>query len=216
MAIPKGYRFSDEYRENMRRVAKERGFGKWCKGRQLSPEHRANIGKAVRKRLQASGPTEAQRGALASGREKRDEVNQARWDAARVRKEEEQRAYRERNVPRISGEDRERYGKQIVKAVRTFGMTADEYKAMVGAHDGRCAMCSQERPLVLDHCHQTGRVRGLLCHPCNVGLGKYEKYRTLAELFLRREPRWWMAEQPLPRQDVEPLGVATVADVAGR
>jgi ssDNA-binding Zn-finger/Zn-ribbon topoisomerase 1 len=35
-----------------------------------------------------------------------------------------------------------------------------------------CAICGSDRNLVIDHDHKTGIIRGVLCHPCNTGLGK--------------------------------------------
>lgn len=56
--------------------------------------------------------------------------------------------------------------------VRTYGITSDDYDAMVEAQEHRCAICGQLTDgLVVDHCHTTGEVRGLLCDRCNVGLG---------------------------------------------
>lgn len=73
---------------------------------------------------------------------------------------------------------------------RTFGITLDEYTAMADAQGGVCAICgspptvmggikrSRHRKsappdprLAVDHDHQTGQVRGLLCIPCNRGIG---------------------------------------------
>lgn len=57
---------------------------------------------------------------------------------------------------------------------KSFGITIDEYERMLAQQDGRCAACKGEpgaRALAVDHCHESGLVRGLLCHPCNTALG---------------------------------------------
>ena len=49
---------------------------------------------------------------------------------------------------------------------------------MLHAQGGVCAICNRlsknGKRLVVDHCHRTKVVRGLLCHNCNLTLGKYE------------------------------------------
>ncbi|MGS2645839.1 endonuclease VII domain-containing protein [Streptosporangium sp. G12] len=58
---------------------------------------------------------------------------------------------------------------------RKYGITADEYDQMLESQNGVCLICSgpppNGRPLVVDHCHSTGDVRGLLCNNCNALLG---------------------------------------------
>lgn len=57
---------------------------------------------------------------------------------------------------------------------RVYGLSEVDYLAMKQLQGCRCAICGtheDERPLVVDHCHQTGKVRGLLCQPCNGALG---------------------------------------------
>lgn len=56
-----------------------------------------------------------------------------------------------------------------------YGLTLDTYQRLWDQQGGRCAICGVETPgrsLPVDHCHATGRVRGLLCQECNMGLGK--------------------------------------------
>lgn len=57
-----------------------------------------------------------------------------------------------------------------------YGITAEQYDAMLAAQGGKCALCGREgnvggKRLAVDHCHGTGKVRGLLCNPCNTMLG---------------------------------------------
>ena len=55
-----------------------------------------------------------------------------------------------------------------------YGVTVEEYNLMLGHQGGVCALCGRppgKKPLAVDHDHETGKVRGLLCQNCNVGLG---------------------------------------------
>jgi hypothetical protein len=60
---------------------------------------------------------------------------------------------------------------------RRFGITLEEYLAMESAQEGLCAICGRPEPsgknMAVDHCHKTGKVRGLLCHLCNRSLGGF-------------------------------------------
>jgi len=68
---------------------------------------------------------------------------------------------------------------------RTFGVSADEFDALLEAQGGGCAICGT-RPeraasLHLDHCHETGAIRGILCLSCNQALGKFREDPALLE-----------------------------------
>jgi hypothetical protein len=54
-----------------------------------------------------------------------------------------------------------------------YGITVQEYDAMLARQGGVCKLCKRkpERTLCVDHCHVTGKVRGLLCGHCNSMLG---------------------------------------------
>ena len=56
---------------------------------------------------------------------------------------------------------------------RTFGLTAAQHEALLAAQDGSCAICRDAPVQHIDHNHETGRVRGGLCGPCNMGLGQF-------------------------------------------
>lgn len=59
----------------------------------------------------------------------------------------------------------------------TYSMTPDQYRALLIAQNYSCAICGNQpkRRLVIDHCHKTGRIRGLLCFRCNLNLSGVER-----------------------------------------
>jgi hypothetical protein len=96
--------------------------------------------------------------------------------------------YKERNGERIKANRRAYYKrtKGLLKhpsvtrleTLRLHGLTRDGYDAMFAAQGGRCAICHKtEREsatkgrLAVDHSHETGQIRGLLCTRCNTAIG---------------------------------------------
>lgn len=59
-----------------------------------------------------------------------------------------------------------------------YGMTEEEYAELFKAQGEVCAICKRpqfgKNRFPVDHCHKTGKVRGLLCNPCNSGMGRFE------------------------------------------
>ena len=69
---------------------------------------------------------------------------------------------------------------RINNDLKKYGLTLDCYNKMLELQGFKCAICgrtdsgdSQSKRLYVDHDHATGRVRGLLCSQCNMGLGKF-------------------------------------------
>lgn len=75
--------------------------------------------------------------------------------------------------------------------MRKYGLTEADYNAMLEQQGGVCAICHRPnfngKPLFVDHCHATGKVRALLCHQCNAGGGLFsecpDRLRAAARYF---------------------------------
>lgn len=84
---------------------------------------------------------------------------------------EYQREWRKNNLERERG----------YKFKHRYGISLDEYQQLLETQNHKCAACKnpdtsvthmgQTKPLSVDHDHVTGKVRGLLCHKCNIALG---------------------------------------------
>lgn len=103
-----------------------------------------------------------------------------------VLKEKARAYYRKNRKKKISYSSRQHL-------LKRYNLTLEDYEAMLAEQGGVCAICKQEprtAKLQVDHDHETGKVRGLLCVSCNSGLGHlgddYNRVLLAAE-YLRRE-----------------------------
>lgn len=72
------------------------------------------------------------------------------------------------------------------KLQSTFGINLDEYNAMLASQNGGCAICGKsseenKKRLAVDHCHNSKKVRGLLCSPCNQAIGLFKDSTELLQ-----------------------------------
>lgn len=72
-----------------------------------------------------------------------------------------------------------------------YGMTPEKLQERISAANGRCELCGDPTPEPhVDHDHTTGKVRGVLCPGCNLGLGHFRESVEKLELaiaYLKRE-----------------------------
>jgi hypothetical protein len=57
------------------------------------------------------------------------------------------------------------------KTFKSYGLTVDDFNILWDSQQGLCKLCGRKKPLVIDHDHKTGKVRGLLCTRCNISIG---------------------------------------------
>jgi len=63
---------------------------------------------------------------------------------------------------------------RIRQHIRKYGLSEEEAIDLVTNRTGECDICGDVVPLVVDHCHTTGSIRGRICSPCNTGLGFFK------------------------------------------
>lgn len=79
-----------------------------------------------------------------------------------------------------------------------YGIDIKIYETMLDTQKSKCALCDihmelSYRGLVVDHCHTTGRVRGLLCNKCNLGIGHLQDDTSIIEkalVYLKSDLDW--------------------------
>lgn len=63
--------------------------------------------------------------------------------------------------------------------IRVYGITQEEKLKMIEDQNGLCAICAnilfENRTTHIDHCHDTGKIRAILCHGCNTGIGLFKE-----------------------------------------
>ena len=94
-----------------------------------------------------------------------------------------------RNNPEASSRYQKEYRKknsEIIKIKKrdyvlrkTYGLSTEKYNEIFERQNGKCAICSKHqkelsRPLNVDHCHNTNKIRDLLCDRCNLTVGYVE------------------------------------------
>ncbi len=176
-AAPSGFDFKGWYARNRDAVLERR--------RKAYAENKNGVrdNKSADRKANRSEERETQRAYLESNREK---VNARR------------REYYRKNAEKLNPGFKARYhsGKDAhtdARLKRKFGITLEDYNAMFALQKGNCAVCGTKqkikdkygnfRRLAVDHDHKTGKVRQLLCGPCNTSIGLIkENVKTLNKM----------------------------------
>ena len=90
------------------------------------------------------------------------------------------------------------------KRLKKYGISAEQWDALFASQNYCCAVCSSASPNTsrqtwhTDHCHVTGEVRGILCAPCNVGLGRFKDDVDVLNnaIAYLKSPPYWSARYP--------------------
>lgn len=92
-----------------------------------------------------------------------------------------------------------RQGQNHVQVLRKYNLSDEQFQAILAAQNGICAICKQPenlmragmpRPLSVDHDHETGQIRGILCHRCNAAIGLMRDSTQLLEAAINYLCQW--------------------------
>lgn len=116
-------------------------------------------------------------------REKRKEQAQKYRQENREKVFEQARKYRQEDPEKLK-KRKEKYRSENAEKIAysklkyIYGIDKDDVEKLIQLQKNSCAICEVsflEKKWRVDHCHTTGKVRQLLCHGCNIGLGHVEK-----------------------------------------
>lgn len=102
-----------------------------------------------------------------------------------------------------------RAAQRLYRLLRKYGLTIEEYDEIMERQDGGCAIChatpeegsGRWERLHVDHDHATERVRGILCHNCNSGLGHFKDDPELLRAAIH-----YLLGEPLPAVEAAHVG----------
>lgn len=153
-------------------------------------QNSGRLREAASERYKAKNIGEAIRARYANDLEYRERVK------ARARKDWQENSdrirQRRKNNPNTQANERLYRSRPETKAklrailLKKYGLTVDQYNKMLADQNEVCAICKNPetyrdkwdsgiKNLRVDHDHQTGKVRGLLCSNCNTGIGKFRE-----------------------------------------
>lgn len=111
-----------------------------------------------------------------ANKEQRREANRAWYQKNKDKAKAANKRWREKNADRVREQAEKRT--KLVRFAR-HGISEEQYQEMENSQRGLCAICRRACDVVgtlsIDHDHETGRVRGLLCKRCNSGLGFFRE-----------------------------------------
>ena len=93
------------------------------------------------------------------------------------------KAYREKNRAKINAyariHNKPHPDSRKYALKHCHSMTEEEFNELFAEQKGKCAICGKhqsefKKALHIDHCHKTGKLRGLLCSNCNTGIGLFK------------------------------------------
>ena len=107
------------------------------------------------------------------------ETNRAWREANKEHRQNYMRDYRAKNKDKLSAYyfNKKEWMRDYNRE-KKYGLTAEAWDALFEAQGRSCAVCQSTDPRAkrgwhVDHCHETGAVRGILCAGCNTGLGHF-------------------------------------------
>ena len=104
--------------------------------------------------------------------------------------------YRKKNMHKYieyANQYKKKYPKKVLNNYLKYkyNITLQDYNSMLKKQKFRCEICKKlkdknKRSLGVDHNHRTGKVRGLLCAKCNIGIGLFEAFALKYKKYLKK------------------------------